>query len=367
METMAAAQVAGVTSPADIFKATRCLVEEGDKYVVPEKRQEFEHRVALTQSDFIERLFKGIDKYVIPEKKLEFELQTAWEVANLIETLSKEAKIHSNGGWAKIEEEWLELRARAEILKRRLKLLNPSSQQDFEATLWWMVEQGVEEDLDLLQQVKKAPLHTSENIARLLELAVQWISERVHDSDYMEHIDRLTNAGPDVQFHAVSEESVAAVRRRGALRTRGTVRIPAPAAVPERLEAALDAMTQSADEDLRREAAYALGGLGGPASVPSLCNLGLQDPQPRVRAEAVSALGKIGGREAIEILLEAACDDSDETVRAGAVDALGNLLTTATSSGEARAIRQCLQRVAQTDLSSYVRKRAAKTGPASTT
>jgi HEAT repeat protein len=128
--------------------------------------------------------------------------------------------------------------------------------------------------------------------------------------------------------------------------------------MPKALEEALDNLVESTDEDLRREVAYALGGLGGDASVSPLCYLALKDSQARVRTEAVSALGKIGGPEAINALMQIAVKDRDEAVRTESVDALGGLWATTTSLHEGQRVRDCLQQVAQSDISPYVRERA---------
>ena len=114
------------------------------------------------------------------EKKEEFILRFVLMLSDSINRLSKDAKICSNGGWSAIDDRWHELNTKVEIWSRRTKLLIPPSEQDFRATLMWMAERGVKEDLGLLRQVEKAPPFRAEDIVRLLEVAEERISERVY-------------------------------------------------------------------------------------------------------------------------------------------------------------------------------------------
>jgi hypothetical protein len=61
--------------------------------------------------------------------------------------------------------------------------LRSSTLQDLEATLMWMAEQGVKEDLDLLRQVKKNRPYPSADIVQLLEITEQRLNERVYRTD----------------------------------------------------------------------------------------------------------------------------------------------------------------------------------------
>ncbi len=128
----------------------------------------------------LSKLLVETKKYVVPEKKQEFEFRAASTLDNFIEVLSKEANNCSNGGWSKIVGKWHELPAKYKTIKRRYILLNPPSEEDFIASLWWMIEQGGEEDLALIREVKKNPRYSSKDIKILLEMAEQRISERVY-------------------------------------------------------------------------------------------------------------------------------------------------------------------------------------------
>lgn len=74
---------------------------------------------------------------------------------------------------------------KAEALERRAELVVPESLENFLANLWWMIEQGVEEDLDALRRIKDNLPYTSEDIDELMKCAEQRILERVNDPDYV--------------------------------------------------------------------------------------------------------------------------------------------------------------------------------------
>ena len=75
---------------------------------------------------------------------------------------------------------------------------------------------------------------------------------------------------------------------------------------------------------LLRNAAVALGNVGGPADVPAL-GLALADPEPLVRGHAAWALGRIGGVEARRLLDDALATEQDDDVRAEIRAALDGL------------------------------------------
>lgn len=131
----------------------------------------------------LERLLEKIEKYIVPEKQIEFahiaELARLDSCITLIEGLFKEARIRSNAGLDEIATELHELRAEYQTLKRRLELSNPSTQEAFIRTLWWMAEKGMAEDLEMLRQMKEARLYWSEDIQRLFEIIEQRFRERI--------------------------------------------------------------------------------------------------------------------------------------------------------------------------------------------
>ena len=118
---------------------------------------------------------------ISPEVRRQINLRLRQMVISIVETLSKEAHVHRYRDISRIQESLQEQRAKAEIYKRRIQLLAPSTQQEFEASLMWVAEKGKEEDLDLLHQVRKSPPYQADNISALFDLAEQKILVRLHD------------------------------------------------------------------------------------------------------------------------------------------------------------------------------------------
>jgi hypothetical protein len=88
----------------------------------------------------------------------------------------------------------------------------------------------------------------------------------------------------------------------------------------------LVAALEDLDPTMRRNAAYALGGVGGARSVEPLI-FALRDPDSRVRSAAAEALGYLGraaGLRSVEPLAHM-LNDENSTVRSAAAEALGKL------------------------------------------
>lgn len=80
---------------------------------------------------------------------------------------------------------------------------------------------------------------------------------------------------------------------------------------------------QDEDEDLRVEAAFAIGILNGTEALPNLASA-LRDPEASVRGAAATAIGKIGSAEEGKALIPLLADDS-AAVRNRALQAIGVL------------------------------------------
>ena len=137
--------------------------------------------------DLVDILQKS-EECTLPEKRQKFRIEVTASLSEFIQTLIGRIQIFSNGGWRKVEGGWNELRmkvATQEREERRQELSAPASQEEVMANLMWMAERGEEEDLDLLRQLQRHPSYTSDETQRLLNIAVQRISERVDDPDYI--------------------------------------------------------------------------------------------------------------------------------------------------------------------------------------
>ncbi len=102
------------------------------------------------------------------------------DINQYIKLLKKESTRSERSKYAEIGKEWNELRKDIEIMERRLKFFNPNiTQSAFEATLMWMVEQGEQEELNLIQKVQLNPPYNSNQIQNLFDLAESEIRERI--------------------------------------------------------------------------------------------------------------------------------------------------------------------------------------------
>ena len=81
-------------------------------------------------------------------------------------------------GQHNLQETKHKLRISAEVWDRRRTLFEPDTQDDLVKTLWWMAEQGNQEDLELLRLARKAKPFSSESIDRFFEIAESQIRAR---------------------------------------------------------------------------------------------------------------------------------------------------------------------------------------------
>ena len=177
----------------------------------------------------------------------------------------------------------------------------------------------------------------------------------VNQSEITQWVNLLEEKG-SARLRALSQLGRIGVQARGhrSLR-RGSLRAPARSFLtPADLAQLVEALSDSAPV-VRREAAFALGELGGEATLSVLGQL-TDDPSADVRLIAVDALAKIGGPQAVQVLSQTTHDDN-ELVRARAVHALGQLAR-GEEGPEVKPIRETLARVREGDASAYVRDAA---------
>jgi serine protease AprX len=106
------------------------------------------------------------------------ELQYLGLLLELVESVSKEASLSVNEGYSEVVKRWNRLRKATAMMKRRLQLLHPANQHQFEANLGYLSEQGEFEDLDFLRKLRLDPPFQSDRIFRLIEKALQNIDQR---------------------------------------------------------------------------------------------------------------------------------------------------------------------------------------------
>lgn len=158
------------------------------------------------------------------------------------------------------------------------------------------------------------------------------MSERVDAQVVKSWLERLRTGDETERAQAASELSRLHVRVRGSVRTRGGLHQSARSEFPSELshDAMRTALAALQDDSpaVRREVAFALGEWGDENAATILHAIVLgkrQDPEEEVRRAGIAALGTIGGPTAVQTLCQVAEDDPAEAVRYDAVAALTEL------------------------------------------
>jgi flagellin-specific chaperone FliS len=150
-------------------------------YIDPKYRVDFGSQVSqsIALMENLISTFSEVEEYISPERKLEFERNVTACLKHIIEEESKFTHTLNTEEWNEIAPKWRNLYRKIEIIARRLDLLDPAKPQVFIKTLWWLSEQGGEEDLDILIQLEKNPPFSSREIEKLIEVTKQRINERI--------------------------------------------------------------------------------------------------------------------------------------------------------------------------------------------
>jgi hypothetical protein len=122
------------------------------------------------------------------EKRQAYRCEVAEIIRQYIQALLEKTRQYSNMEWNKVEQDWSALRAQIVALEReerRLDLSAPASPEAFQATLFWMGEQGEEQDLAALRAIERQPPFVSEEILRTLKNAQEDIDKRVYRPTYV--------------------------------------------------------------------------------------------------------------------------------------------------------------------------------------
>jgi hypothetical protein len=155
----------------DLIGSVDTLRKKNGERVAPQSRKEFERR-STTNIDELAR-------------------QIAIDVYERIKKIIAETKACYNGGWAVAKPEWRQLLEQAQALVRDCELAVPTSSENLQANLRWMVEHGRENNLPLLKELQKNPPYHSDIISTLIDMAIQQIE---HRSKAIEAVDSLATA-----------------------------------------------------------------------------------------------------------------------------------------------------------------------------
>ena len=107
------------------------------------------------------------------------QLELLDSLIGIINIYAKKFRFFSDSELVEVYKEWYQLRNTAELMRRKVQLLQPRDLEDFRGTLMWMSVHGKEEELELLKRIKnKLPFETEE-IKILYKRCQQKIEDRI--------------------------------------------------------------------------------------------------------------------------------------------------------------------------------------------
>jgi hypothetical protein len=92
---------------------------------------------------------------------------------------------------------WRQLRQMALIQEREMRqqdLLAPCDEETFLATLLWAIQQGQEQELAILREIRPSPPHSSPDAVKLMEEAEHRITARLRTRPLPDSVRRIANA-----------------------------------------------------------------------------------------------------------------------------------------------------------------------------
>jgi hypothetical protein len=137
-------------------------------------------RLVSDMEQELTELFGQSARLNVPEVQMALERKARQAEANTerIEEWGGEALASGQKVSKSVRQKWHDLRARAELSERRVRLCRPESAEEFASTLLWVAEKGELEDLALLKVIKRNPPFPLES---LLNRAERRINERYDD------------------------------------------------------------------------------------------------------------------------------------------------------------------------------------------
>ena len=286
MNIVTATEATKPNNPHNLFGALGNLIVRGNEVVLPAAKPEFDHEVISGLIGLLQTVFEAAEAQIDSRHVQSFELMVAYKLGQSIEALSKQVSAHSNGGWSTVKWEWHALRAQAEVVRRRLEVLAPSSEEEFKAAIKWFAEKGVEQDLRLLRRISSSSPYGSTEVKVLLDRADRSICHRIFDPESDLHPSQRT----------YSKERQENIQSLAAM-------IENHRAHPFQALGAATALGLMGDELLQGKEVSREMEMIGARSVSALLTAMCDAEHPTLRAEVTWALGKLGDREVTEQLM----------------------------------------------------------------
>jgi hypothetical protein len=242
-------------------------------------------------------------------------------MSRVIGELGKEAQ--REGYWQQAKNSLHKLSVEVEALSRRCILLVGGEDGELQETLWWMAENGIEEDLELLEKARSARGDGQDEISQLFDLAEARIRDRTGRRKADEILERVIQRGELGWEDAARQLSSIGIWSRGSILPRGSISEAAEPRIDSR--ALIRALNTETEPVVICVLASALGEWAGGEAVRPLALLLESATNLEIRMYCIAALGIIGGESAVESLrgiIEGATSDQVRDAALAAVEEL---------------------------------------------
>ena len=99
--------------------------------------------------------------------------------------ISLHQELTGRGAGADVDESVKRLGLDAERLERRNQVMLPASEDHFTAALKWMIQLGVEDDLEVIRKAKSDLPYDTEDVKMLLKMAHEKLEEQANEPAYV--------------------------------------------------------------------------------------------------------------------------------------------------------------------------------------
>lgn len=185
----ATAAAATAAEPIQAFTDLGASIEKSDKYIPQERKLEFKLEVESKLNGLMEDLLWGVEQFVAPDENKKFreffKIQFTRALEKCIKSLFNDVLSKSDGDLKDVKDIWEGLNLKIEKMSRRLELNSPTNPEAFKQALWWLAEQGTEEDLRLVREISKNPPYGGDDIANLLCTVEGKLAEKVDDPEHV--------------------------------------------------------------------------------------------------------------------------------------------------------------------------------------